>query len=193
MKLVPALVALIAESLGVRMQHHSTAPQDPEIVLSSFAVSGTENLLPLLTTNCALRVCRSLATVELLLMTLGAFDGRFGDINDDRIRGAKRFFPKLLKKTGFVPRVIVTDKLKVRGSKKASDEECGTSTTQGTEQSSGKLSSADKNALSDKCGNSNHPASATISYPLWTDSRPLSPQATSTHRTTIPRTTAPTI
>lgn len=80
-------LALIAESLGVRMQHHSTAPQDPEIVSSTFAVSGTENLLRLLIYD-QLRfesVSFLLATVELLLVTLGAFDGRFGDIDDDRL------------------------------------------------------------------------------------------------------------
>jgi hypothetical protein len=88
MKLVPALVALIAEPLGVRMQHHSTAPQDPEIVSSTFAVSGTENLLRLLIYDQRRfeSVSFLLATVELLLvMTLGAFDGRFGDIDDDRL------------------------------------------------------------------------------------------------------------
>jgi putative transposase len=43
-------------------------------------------------------------------------------------KAAERFFRKLLKKQGFVPRIIVTDKpLELRGSKEAGDEDRGAS------------------------------------------------------------------
>ena len=124
-------------------------------------------------------------------------DGNVLDVLLQRQRdtkAAERFFRKLLKKQGFVPRVIVTDKLKSYAAAK--------------KQVMKNVEHRQHKGLNNLCENSHQPtrtllatnaeiqiswASTTISFHFWTNSRPLSPQATSTHRTTIPKTTAPTI
>lgn len=106
------------------------------------------------------------------------------------IKAAKRFFRKLLKKQGFVPRVIVTDKLKSYEAAK--------------KQVMKKVEHQQHKRLNNLCENSHQPTrtreqrmrrfkSATISFCLWTDSRPLPPQATPTDCHPISPRTAPTI
>ena len=101
---------------------------------------------------------------------------------------------KLLKKQGFAPRVIVTDQLK-------SYEAAKKQVLKNVEHRQHK-------GLNNRAENSHQPTrtllatnatiqvswtSATISISFWTDSRPLSPQTTSTYRTTISKTTPSTI
>ena len=109
-------------------------------------------------------------------------------------KAAKRFFRKLLKKQGLVPRVIVSDKLKSYAAAK--------------KQVLKNVEHRQHKGLNNRAENSHQPtrtllatdaaiqiprASTAISICIWTNSRSLSPQATSTDCTTIPRTTAPTI
>ena len=71
-------------------------------------------------------------------------------------KAAHRFFRLLLKKQGFVPRVIVTDKLKsYEAARKQVMKNVEHRYSQGLEQSSGELSSTDSDALGDGCDDSN--------------------------------------
>jgi putative transposase len=50
-------------------------------------------------------------------------------------KAAKKFFRKLLKSLRYVPRMIITDKLRsYRGGKRGSDEECRTYSTKVSKQ-----------------------------------------------------------
>jgi transposase-like protein len=70
---------------------------------------------------------------------------------------AERFFGKLLKQQGFVPRVIITDKLKsYAAAKKQVLKGAIASTAQGLKQHLRKLSSANIRCDRDECKNSNH-------------------------------------
>lgn len=106
---------------------------------------------------------------------------------------AERFFRKLLKKQGFVPRVIITDKLKsYEAAKKQVMKNVEHRYSQGIEQSGGEFASANSSPRATNAFIQISRASATISICIWSDSRTLSSKTTSTHRPTIPRTTAPT-
>lgn len=109
-------------------------------------------------------------------------------------KAAERFFRKLLKKQGFVPRVIVTDKLKSYEAAK--------------KQVMKRVEHRAHKGLNNPAENSHQPTQTRerrmrrfkssgqaqrFLWCFWTDSRPLPPQATSTYRTTISRTTTPTI
>lgn len=109
-------------------------------------------------------------------------------------KAAQRFFRKLLKKQGFVPRVIVMDKLKsYEAAKNQMLKSVEHRYSQGVEQPGGELPRLrHTNARATDATIQIARASPTLSFCFQTESRPLSPQATSTHCTTIPRTTPPT-
>ena len=109
-------------------------------------------------------------------------------------KAAKRLFRKLLKRQGFVPRVIVTDKLKSYLSAK--------------KQVLKNVEHRQHKGLNNRAENSHQPTrtllatnakiqipwtSPTISLHFWTDSRSLPPETTSTHRSPLSPTDAPTI
>ena len=86
-------------------------------------------------------------------------------------KAAERFFRKLLKKQGFTPRVIVTDKLKsYAAAKKQVLKGVEHRYSQELEQPSGKLSSADTSARATNAEVQIPRTSATISICIWTDS-----------------------
>jgi len=111
-----------------------------------------------------------------------------------RHEGGKAFFPQTAEETRFrASRNCHRPTQELRGSKETSAQERGASTAQRVKQSSGKLSSAHTSARATDAAIQIPRASPTLSFRIWTDSRPLSSETTSAHRTTIPRTTAPTI
>ncbi len=104
---------------------------------------------------------------------------------------AKRFFRKLLKQQGFVPRVLGTDKLKsYEAAKKPVMPRVEHRQHKGL-NTSREFPSAATSARPANATIQISRASATISLSFWTDSRPLSSETTSTHCETIPRTPAP--
>ena len=101
-------------------------------------------------------------------------------------KAAERFFRKLLKKQGFVPRVIVTDKLKSYAAAK--------------KQVMKRVEHRAHKGLNNLCENSHQPtrtllatnakiqipwASPTISLRFWTNSRTLPPETTPTDRSPL--------
>jgi putative transposase len=109
-------------------------------------------------------------------------------------KAAKRFFRKLLKKQGFTPRVLVTDKLKSYEAAK--------------KQMLKSVEHRQHKGLNNRAENSHQPTrvrerrmrrfkspgqASAISICIWTDSRSLSPQGASTYRTTLSPTTPSTI
>lgn len=124
-------------------------------------------------------------------------EGKVLDILMQRHRdtkAAKRFFRKLLKKQGFVPRVMVTDKLKsYEAAKKQVMKNVDHRQHKGLNNPCGEFSSTNSNTRATDAKIQISRAGATISLCIWTDSRSLSPKTTSTHCTPISRTTPPTI
>jgi putative transposase len=97
-------------------------------------------------------------------------------------KAAKRFVRKLLKKQGFAPRVILTDKLKsYEAAKKQVLKSVEHRYSQRIEQSSRELPPTDSNARKTDAKVQIPRKSATISLCFWTDSRPLPSETTSTH------------
>jgi len=90
---------------------------------------------------------------------------------------AKRFFRKLLKKQGFTPRVIITDKLKsYAAAKKQVLKGVEHRQHKGLNNPCGKLSSADTSARATNAKIQITRASATISFCIWSDSRHFHPK-----------------
>lgn len=109
-------------------------------------------------------------------------------------KAAKRFFRKLLKKQGFVPRVIVTDKLKsYEAAKKQVMKTVEHRAHKRLNNPCRELPSTDSSARTTHATIQIPRASSTISLHVWTDSRPFPPQATSTDCSLLPPGNAPTI
>ncbi len=109
---------------------------------------------------------------------------------------AKRFFRQLLKKQGFVPRVIVTDKLKsYEAAKKQVLKNVEHRQHKGLNNlcENSHFSSAHTSSRAPDAAIQIPRASPTLSFRIWTDSRPLPPKTTSTNCTTLSPTLAPTI
>ena len=108
------------------------------------------------------------------------------------MKAAKRFFRKLLKKQGFVPRVIVTDKLK-------SYEAAKKQVVKNVEHRQHKgLNNRAENSLYSNSNATNATiqipwSSPTMSLCIWTNPRPLPPETTSTNCSTLSPTTQPKI
>ena len=109
-------------------------------------------------------------------------------------KAVERFFRKLLKQQRFVPRVIVTDKLKsYAAAKKTVMPSVEHRQHKGLNNRAENSPQPTRTLLATHAKIQIPRTSATISLDFWTDSRTLPPETAPTHRTTIPRTTAPTI
>ncbi len=96
--------------------------------------------------------------------------------------GGTAFFSPTTQETRIrAPRACHRPTQERRSGKKASDEDRGASSAQGVEQPWRELPSIHKSSRATDATIQIPRASPTLSFYLWTDSRPLPPQTTSTH------------